>query len=123
MAKNISVELKGLGIAALLGILLCALASTLIYFTGLRETLITTFSKGILFISVLTGGCSVAKARGNKGLVRGMSLGLMFFILMLIVTLLGSSSHISWQGFLYTLLACLIAGGIGGILGIGLSEG
>jgi putative membrane protein (TIGR04086 family) len=65
----------------------------------------------------------VAKARGNKGLVRGMSMGLAFFILMLIITMLARPTQIYWQGFVYNLLACLLAGGIGGILGIGLSEG
>jgi putative membrane protein (TIGR04086 family) len=120
--NKFTVELKGLGISVLMGVLLGVLASVLVYFTGLQETVLSTLGKAILVISVLTGGCIVSKARGNKGLVRGMSLGLAFFILMLIVTLLARPSQIYWQGFLYNLLACLLAGGIGGILGIGLSE-
>jgi putative membrane protein (TIGR04086 family) len=120
--KKIPAELKGLGIAILIGLLLSTLGSTIVYFTGLKETLLNPLSKVVLVISVFTGGCIVSKAYGNKGLVRGISLGVMFFTLMLIVTLIASPSHIYLKGFLYTLSACIISGGIGGILGIGLSE-
>jgi len=115
-------ELKGLGIAILMGILLCTLAATLVYFTGLKETILNPLAKAVLVISVFTGGCIVSKAYGNKGLVRGISLGIMFFILMLITTLIASPAHIYLKGFLYTLTACIVSGGLGGILGIGLSE-
>jgi putative membrane protein (TIGR04086 family) len=120
--NKLPAELKGLGIAILMGILLCTLAATLVYFTGLKETILNPLAKAVLVISVFTGGCIVSKAYGNKGLVRGISLGIMFFILMLITTLIASPAHIYLKGFLYTLTACIVSGGLGGILGIGLSE-
>jgi len=120
--KKIAVELKGLGISILIGVVLCILASTLVYFTGLKETVLNPIGKVVLLISVFSGGCVVSRAYGNKGLVRGISLGIMFFILMLITTLIANPSHIYFKGFLYTLSACIISGGLGGILGIGLSE-
>jgi len=120
--KNLPAELKGLGIAILIGLLLSTLGSTLVYFTGLKETILNPLSKVVLVISVFTGGCVVSNAYGNKGLVRGISLGIMFFTLMLIFTLIASPSHIYLKGFLYTLLACIVSGGLGGILGIGISE-
>ena len=120
--NKLPAELKGLGIAILMGIVLCTLAATLVYFTGLKETILNPLAKAVLVISVFTGGCIVSKAYGNKGLVRGISLGIMFFILMLITTLIASPAHIYLKGFLYTLTACIVSGGLGGILGIGLSE-
>ncbi len=120
--KKLPAELKGLGMALLIGIVLSTLGSTLVYFTGLQETLLNPMAKVVLVISVFTGGCVASNAYGNKGLVRGVSLGIMFFTLMLIITLIASPSHIYLKGFLYTLTACIISGGLGGILGIGLSE-
>ena len=120
--KKLPAELRGLAVAILVGLLLSTLASTLVYFTGLKETLLNPMAKVVLVISVFTGGCIVSNAYGNKGLVRGVSLGIMFFTLMLIITLIASPSHIYLKGFLYTLSACIISGGLGGILGIGLSE-
>lgn len=120
--KQFSAELKGLGVAVGLGIILSILSAALVYFTGLAETILNPLSKLVLVISVLTGGCVVSKAHGNRGLVRGVSLGIMFFILMLIITLIASSGHIYLKGFLYTLTACIVSGGLGGILGIGLTE-
>jgi putative membrane protein (TIGR04086 family) len=123
MVKKLPIELKGLGISILIGVLLCSLASTVVYYTGLKETLLNPLAKLVLVISVFSGSCVVSRTYGNKGLVRGVSLGIMFFILMLIITLISSPSHIDIKGFLYTLTACIVSGGLGGILGIGLSEG
>jgi len=122
MAKNFPVELKGLALSIIIGILFCTLVSVAIYYTGLKETLINPLSKAVLLISVFSGACYVSKAHGNKGLVRGISMGVAFFILMLITTLISYPAHIYLKGFMYTLLACVLSGGIGGILGIGLSN-
>jgi putative membrane protein (TIGR04086 family) len=122
MGKKLPIELKGLGKSIIMAVLLCTLASILIYYTGLKETLLNPIAKLVLVISVLRGGCYVSKAYGNKGLVRGVSLGIMFFTLMFITTLIYSPAHIYFKGFAYTLTACIVSGGIGGILGIGLSE-
>ena len=49
-------------------------------------------------------------------------MGLVFFILMLIATFIFNSSLIGFKTFIYTLGLCVVAGGLGGILGIGLSD-
>ncbi|MDD4802604.1 MAG: TIGR04086 family membrane protein [Syntrophomonas sp.] len=122
MRNKIPVELKGLGGAIILALLLCVTASIVVYYTALQETLLNPLGKIILVLSVFTGGCYVSKAYGNKGLVRGAAFGIMFFILMFITTLIYNPSHIYFKGFAYTLTVCIVSGGIGGILGIGLSE-
>ena len=122
MGIKLPVELKGLGLSIIIGVLFCTLVSLTIYYTGLKETLINPLSKAVLLISVFSGACYVSKAHGNKGLVRGISMGIAFFTLMFITTLIASPTHIYLKGFMYTLLACVLSGGIGGILGIGLSN-
>ncbi len=116
-------ELKGLGISLAMGIVFCTLAAALVYYSGLQETLLALLGKVIMVLSVFTGAAVVSKAYGNRGLVRGATLGLMFFIVMLITTFLAAPTHVYIMGFIYTLTACLVSGALGGVLGVGLSEG
>ncbi len=122
MDKLMSVEMKALGRALAVSFILCILVATVIYFTGLRETLLASLGKIILTISVFWAGSYVSKFYGSKGLVRGITMGVLFFILMLIATLVFNKSVISLGSFFYSLAVCVVAGGLGGILGIGLSN-
>lgn len=122
MDKKLSIELKGLGKGLLVSLVLCLLVAPVVYFTGIKETAMPALGNLILAIGIFWCGCCVSKSYGSKGLVRGISMGLVFFILMLIATFIFNSSLIGFKTFLYTLSLCLIAGGLGGILGIGLSD-
>lgn len=122
MDKKLPVELKGLGKGLLISLILCLLSAPLVYLTGIKETILPTLGNFILAIGVFWCGCYVSKSYGSKGLVRGITMGLTFFILMLIATFALNSALISFKTFLYTLALCLAAGGLGGILGIGLSD-
>ncbi|HHV15353.1 MAG TPA: TIGR04086 family membrane protein [Gelria sp.] len=122
MDKKLSIEVKGLGKGLLLTLVLGLLVTPLIYFTGIKETIMPTLGNLIMAVGIFYCSCYVSKAHGSKGLVRGISMGLVFFIFMLIATIVFNSSLISFKTFLYTLSLCLIAGSLGGILGIGLSD-
>ncbi|HZK42730.1 MAG TPA: TIGR04086 family membrane protein [Syntrophomonadaceae bacterium] len=117
-----SVELKAIASTLSISFFLCIIVAGIIYYSGLRETLLPTIGKIILAISIFTAGSYVSKFYANKGLVHGISVGIIFFILMLIATFIFSKSAISLTSFFYNLAVCLIAGGLGGILGIGLSD-
>ena len=121
MKKMVSVEVRGLGKSLLLSIILCLLLASLVCFTGMKETLLPTLANVIIIISVFWGACYVSKEYGSKGLVRGTAMGLAFFILMIMATLVFDSSLINLKGFAQNLLICLISGALGGIVGIGLS--
>lgn len=123
MNGKASVELKTIGKALGWSLLLCLAAATIVYFTGIRETLLSTLGRLILIITVFGAGCSVSRQYGSKGLVRGMTIGLAFFILMLIGTVGVYPELITFKSFLSILAITVTAGGLGGILGIGLSEG
>ncbi|MBO8158351.1 TIGR04086 family membrane protein [Thermosyntropha sp.] len=122
MKFKLSVEIQALSKALALSIILCIITATIIYYTGLKETLLAPIGKIIIIISIFTAACSITRFYGNRGLVRGISTGIIIFILMFIATLIFNPSVISIASFLYTLLICIIAGGLGGILGIGLSD-
>ncbi len=122
MLKNLSIELVGLGKALAASVVLSLLATVLIYYTGLAETLFAPLGNVIMVISIFLGGCHVSKAHGSKGLLRGINIGVAFFILMFIATLVFNPSLISMRTFLLTLTMCVVSGGLGGILGVGLSK-
>ncbi|SHH00230.1 putative membrane protein, TIGR04086 family [Thermosyntropha lipolytica DSM 11003] len=122
MKCKASIEVKALGKALILSCILCLLSATIIYYTSLKETLQAPLGKIIIIIAVFTAACSITKFHGNRGLIRGISTGIAFFIIMFIATLLFANSTINMASFFSTLLFCIIAGGLGGILGIGLSD-
>jgi len=122
LSGKASVELKVLGKALVWSLFLCIVTATFVYFTGIRETLLPTLGKLIIILTVFGAGCAVSRHYGSKGLVRGMTMGLAFFILMLIATFGLQPELINFKSFLSMLAITVTAGGLGGILGIGLSE-
>ncbi|HQA07410.1 MAG TPA: TIGR04086 family membrane protein [Syntrophomonadaceae bacterium] len=123
MSGKASVELKVIGKALVWSVFLCVVIAIVVYFTGIKETLLPTLGKMIIILTVFGAGCSVSRHYGSKGLVRGMTMGIAFFILMVIATIGFQPELISFKSFLSMLAITLTAGGLGGILGIGLSEG
>lgn len=122
MSKTMSVEIKTLVKTLLFSLILALIAGTIVYYTSLQESLLSSLGKIILIFTVFTAGCLVSKSYGNKGLVRGMSMGLIYFILILAVTFIFDPAIIDFKAFLAALLISLTAGGLGGILGIGLNN-
>lgn len=117
-----SIELKGLFLSGTVAVTLGSLVAALVYITPLRETLLDPLANLILILSVFVGGSYVAKTRGTRGLTAGVTVGLLFFVIMFILSLIFCSSPLNFKPFLKDLATCIIAGGLGGILGIGLSN-
>lgn len=122
MNKNLPVEIVGLGKSLIISLTLGIIAASIVYLSPLKETLLGPLANLVLIISVFYGGCTISKAYGSKGLLRGLSFGLAFFIIMLIATFVLNPALISFKSFIYNLLICTVSGGLGGIIGIGLGE-
>jgi putative membrane protein (TIGR04086 family) len=122
MNKNIPIEIVGLGKSIILSLTLGIITASIVYLSPLKETLLGPLANAILIISVFYGGCSISKAYGSKGLIRGLSFGLAFFIIMLITSFVLDPDLISLKSFIYNILICTVSGGLGGIIGIGLGE-
>ena len=121
MNRILSVELRAITKAVLFSLVLGLISAFVIYFSSLSEELLPALGKGILILSIFLAACQVSKHYGSKGLIRGLSIGMVFFIIMLVATFIFNPSLIALKTFVYTLLLCLMAGGLGGILGIGLN--
>lgn len=122
MWKNLLVELNGMSRAVILSCVLGVVSAIVVYFSNLSEESFSLLGRIILAASVFTGACYTTKIRASRGLTRGLNFGLAFFILVLIASLGFHPASITLKHSLYSLGICLASGGLGGILGIGLSS-
>mgnify|MGYP000911953625 CR=1 FL=1 len=100
--------LSGLGLAAFLGVLL--------YFSPLSQGLLPLLDSIIVALAVFWGGLCAARIATRQGLLQGLGVGLLFFLVVLAV---------SWNRgpFVFPAVAkyiavCLLAGAMGGVAGI-----
>lgn len=122
MDKILTIEVKGLGRGLLLSLILSLISAIAVYYTGIRETVLPMLGNIILMLGVFAVAGYVSRQHGSKGLFRGITMGILFFILMLIATYIFNSSLISLKAFLQTLAICVFSGALGGIVGIALSD-
>jgi len=121
LGDKVPIEVKALGKALLFGIITCIALAGIVYYSSLQETLLATLGKLVLIASVFYAGCYTSKAYGNKGLIRGITMGVLFFIVLLIASLIFHAEPIRTGSFFTTLASCVGAGAIGGIFGLGLN--
>ncbi|MGE5391039.1 MAG: TIGR04086 family membrane protein [Deltaproteobacteria bacterium] len=122
MDKIPGIEVKGLSRGLLVSIILTLATAIIVYYSGIKETTLPLIGNIILLVSVFWAGCYVSRQYGSKGLVRGITMGLIFFVLMLIATYIFNPSLIGFAAFMQSLAVCIISGALGGIVGIGLSD-
>lgn len=103
---------------ALLLILICAL---LFHFTPLSEALLPIFSLVILVISVFFGSLVGAREAGIRGLLHGLIIGAIVFIVIAILSFVIAPGSLGLLPFVKKLLACVIAGICGGMVGVSMS--
>lgn len=119
---NFSSVLNGLIWSLVISICLSVIITLLLHFTSISEELIPAFATLIFFLSILAGSIVSAKAAGNKGLFHGLSVGLLYFVISLILSLFVVTSSFGWLVFLKKIAYTIIASSIGGIIGIGLTS-
>ncbi|MBR3791490.1 MAG: TIGR04086 family membrane protein [Clostridia bacterium] len=122
MSEKNKINFRGIGKGIIFSIILTAifivLIATVTYFIDISDKIVSVLLFSSTVISTLIGALLVTKGVQQNGLIHGMFVGLGFFILILI------SSIITNKGFnfninLITMLLANVAGGmLGGILGI-----
>jgi putative membrane protein (TIGR04086 family) len=113
---KISLVLKGILIAAFLAVILSLGYGLLLSISNLPES-DPVFS--IMFsFSVFAAALIIANKAGTKGLIYGLLIGLGFIILLLLLSGIFFSEHISLLKIGERLIFALVAGGIGGIFGV-----
>ncbi|MDO4540042.1 MAG: TIGR04086 family membrane protein [Syntrophomonadaceae bacterium] len=119
---KIPIEVQTLAKSIVLGLLLAALLGGAVYFSPLPESLLPLLGNAIMAVCVLLGAVLISKHYGQKGLIHGLSFGVIFFTVMIIASLIFSADAISLKSFAAHLLGCLLSGALGGIIGIGMSD-
>jgi len=104
--------------------LLCfAVIGSLLYTYGPIPThTLPSFSRWLLFIALLFGATAGSKTAGSRGLFYGLSVTFSFMLILTLIGLLLRIPGVISSALLFKFLLAFIAGIIGGIVGIGLSE-
>lgn len=100
--------LSGLGLATLLGFLL--------YFTPLSQGILSMLASVIVALAVFFGGLQAARIASARGLVQGLGVGLLFFIVVLAAG--WTSGSLAMGAASKKLGICLLAGAMGGVAGM-----
>jgi len=107
-------------VALVISILGAAVLGLIFYFSSFSEQVMPFGALGILFVSVFAGGTYAAKRAGNSGIYHGLAVGIGFFaVSWFLVTLFFPGSTAFFEVIQKLVVTC-IAGGIGGVLGVGL---
>ncbi|MEW6066563.1 hypothetical protein P378_13485 [Desulforamulus profundi] len=101
---------------------LSILAGLAYYFTSLPESSMPWVATVILFVSVVVGGGYAAKRARNRGLFNGLGVGVATFIILWLLVGLFLPGDVLLVGALGKLALTLAAGGLGGMLGVGLAS-
>lgn len=113
---HVSLIIKGILLATIMALLLSLVFGVLLSFTSLPES---ELSINIIFgASIFIAALVTAYKAGTKGLYYGLSVGLGFIILELILSAVLWSGTPSWFKMAEKSIIALVAGGIGGIVGV-----
>ena len=115
-------KLSALVIVSLTSLVVGAILAILVYYTGLHETLINPLADCTLILAVFVGAFWAAKTRGSRGLITGLSVGGLFFILVFLATLILDPGRIEAGSFLSHIFLAVVAGSLGGIVCVGMSN-
>lgn len=115
-------KLSALVIISLISLVLGAVLAILVYYTMLRETLLNPLADCTFILAIFTGAFWAAKTRGSRGLITGFSVGGLFFVIVFLLTLILEPGSIEVGSFLSNIFLSLVAGSLGGIVGVGMSN-
>ncbi|MCB8816581.1 TIGR04086 family membrane protein [Desulfosporosinus shakirovi] len=118
MSKSfqISLILKGILVASVLAIVFSLVFGALLSYTSLPES---NLSINIIFgTSVFIAAFITAFQAGTRGLYYGLSIGIGFILLVLILSSVFWSNTPSWLKMFEKTIVALVSGGVGGIIGV-----
>lgn len=115
---SLNAVLRGTMLVLIIMVVLSALAGLIYYLSSLSEKTIPLAAIVILFTSIFLGGFFGARQAGCKGLFHGLAVGAASFLLIFVITLLLLPGGIILKSLLSKIILSLIAGSLGGILGV-----
>jgi putative membrane protein (TIGR04086 family) len=111
--------LRGILYSIIIAFILIGVVGLVTNLTNLPES--SLIENGIFSISVFFGGLTAARMAGTKGLYYGAAVG-MGMILVILLFLAIMEPRIDWLVIAERALYALVAGGIGGIVGVALKQ-
>lgn len=109
--------LKSLLVSYVVTVILLLLLTLLLYKFELGERIVSAGIVAIYVLSTLTGGLIIGKTARTRRFIWGISLGMIYFLLLLLITL-GVYREISADtgNLITTLILCVGGGMIGGMI-------
>src|SRR5690554_6253669 len=117
---RINLYLKGIVLAFLFSLLCFLILSIILSFTSISESIIKPASYIVMIISIVIASGYVAQRVNKKGWIHGGVTGLVYILVLSIIGLFTGGGFIFNQLLLSRIILRLVAGSIGGILGINL---
>ncbi|RJX41397.1 TIGR04086 family membrane protein [Paenibacillus pinisoli] len=97
------------------------LLSLMLHFSSMKESNLGSYSLAVHSIAALAGGLTAGKRSERKGWYNGGFLGIIYGIIVMIVSFLAANAAPSWNSALI-LGAALLAGALGGMIGVNLRK-
>ena len=113
---------KGTVYALIIASLLNLLAGTIMYYSTVSDLWLGGLATFIFGLSIFCGGIVASFKASTKGLLHGISVGVLFLVVAALISGLMDSTTIVGATLLKKTLIAIIAGGMGGILGVTLSK-
>jgi putative membrane protein (TIGR04086 family) len=117
MGKTFQLSLvsKGILVSIVISLILSLILSLIYYFSNLAESVILNFL--CTAVGVFGGSLFVSYKAGSKGLYYGLTVGLGFVVLTLILYFIFSTASLSWLILGEKSVISIFAGCLGGTLG------
>lgn len=120
---NIPAMLKGTLYAFIIALVFTLLAGVIMFYTTTSDSWLGAVATFIYGLCIFCGGTAASFKAGRKGLFHGIGVGVIFLILAMIFSGLIDSASVTAFIFIKKLVIAVIAGAMGGVLGVGISRG
>ena len=111
--------IKGVGISFAFTLISLTIFSALLTYTSLSESLIQPVVISVTGISILAGSFFATRKVGKNGILKGISVGLIYIFLIYFISSIVNNGKFSFNlGSIIMILAGIICGAIGGIIGV-----
>ena len=110
--------LKGTFLSLFISLVLVCILAIIVYFSNISDRTVSGIIFAVSCLSVFLGALILAKNITSRGLLNGLALSGVYFVILLLVSLLVNGGiSMSMSNFL-RLFAILASGCLGGVLGI-----
>ena len=110
---------KGVGISIVFTLICLTIFSALLTYTNLSESLIQPVVISVTGISILVGSFFATRKVGKNGIIKGVSVGLIYILLIYIVSSVVNGGNFALTiGSIIMILIGILCGAIGGIIGV-----